>query len=48
MKSILELNEAEKLSIRRRKLKGTPINEIAEIIGCTAETVKQVLKHKPI
>lgn len=38
-----ELNEAEKLSIKRRKSKGTPLAEIAEIIGCSVGTVKQVL-----
>lgn len=43
MKTLEELNEAEKLSIKRRKSKGTSLNEIADIIGCSVYTVKQVL-----
>jgi len=43
MKTLEDLNEAEKLSIKRRKQKGTPLQEIAEIIGCSVGVVKQVL-----
>lgn len=43
MKMLSELNKAEKLSIKRRKSKGTPLWEIAEIIGCSVGVVRQVL-----
>lgn len=38
MKNLSQLNEAERLSIKRRKSKGTPLAEIAEIIGCSIGT----------
>ena len=46
MKTIAQLNEAEILSIKRRKQKGTKNKEIAEIIGCPVSVVIDVLKSK--
>lgn len=43
MKTLEQLNEAEKLSIKRRKHKGNSIQEIADIIGTTQYVVKKVL-----
>jgi transposase len=45
MKTFEELNEAEKLSIKRRKQKGTSLSEISEIIGCSVFTIKKVLNN---
>lgn len=48
MKSLNDLNEAEKLSIKRRKSKGTPLAEIAEIIGTSVGVVKEVLNSSAL
>ena len=48
MKILSELTETEKLSIKRRKYKGTSLIEISEIIGCSVGTVKQVLNKNLI
>ncbi len=44
MKNLSQLTETEKISIKRRKSKGTPLSEIAEIIGCSVGTIKEVVK----
>ncbi len=40
------LNEAELLSIKRLKIKGVKLQDIADRIGIPVERVKQILKNQ--
>lgn len=44
MEPTKKLNSTEILSIKRRHAKGSSIAEIAEILSCSIEAVKEVLK----